>query len=171
MRDLWWSQTEERRKNITETQEHNVYWEIDNDPAYESKPKNKKIAMYHVILENEGFEESASHIHRIVKECQELFPNLKRCLYLDIDAHKNSTGGFDDDMYELQRHFLLGYFSQFLSELNIPLCKIKNDKGQVNLIAEELQISTVVNTEILNEAIDSGISEIWVADKDKSLKL
>jgi hypothetical protein len=42
-------------------------------------------------------------------------------LYLDIDGHRNAAGGWDHDMYELQRHFILGFMSEYLSAIHVPL--------------------------------------------------
>ena len=87
------------------------------------EPSGDSVAMYHVIYENEGFEESAQNLFRLVQNAQLLSPGKKRKLFLDIEGHRNNKGGFDADMLELQKEFLLGFLSSYLSEIHIRLGK------------------------------------------------
>ena len=74
---------------------------IDTDDRY--------AALYHVVHEHEGFAESAQNLFKMVQRAQQLQPGRKRVLFLDIEGHRNSNGGFDADMLELQTDFLLGF--------------------------------------------------------------
>ena len=98
------------------------------------------VAIYHRVYEHEGFEESAQHLFKLVKDAQSKCPGKKRLLYLDIDGHRNSEGGFDSDMLELQKEFVLGFLNQFLSEIHIPLINAENSNPQSDDIPGELII-------------------------------
>ncbi|MFC1761154.1 hypothetical protein ACFL6U_03640 [Planctomycetota bacterium] len=106
------------------------------------KPKIKSggdaVAIYHVIYENEGFEESAQNLFKLVQQAQSQSPGKKRNLFLDIEGHRNKQGGFDADMLELQKEFLLGFLSPYLSEIHSPLGDTRNPMPQENDIPPEL---------------------------------
>ena len=67
------------------------------------------VALYHVVYAHEGFTEAANALFELVKRAQEQWPGKRRRLYLDIEGHRNSDGGFDADMLELQSEFLVGH--------------------------------------------------------------
>ncbi|HBV88085.1 MAG TPA: hypothetical protein DEF42_15860 [Desulfosporosinus sp.] len=100
----------------------------------------KKVAIYHVVRRNENFEETANSIFQMVKDTERNFPSKQRVLYLDIEEHRNSPGGFDSDMLELQKDFIVGFLLPYLSEVNMPLGSVKNP-DQNNDIPDELQIN------------------------------
>lgn len=106
------------------------------------KPKIETIgdavAIYHVIYEEEGFEESAQNLFELVKQAQSLSPGKKRKLFLDIEGHRNKASGFDSDMLELQKEFLLGFLHTYLSEIHSPLGDTINPTPQDNEIPPEL---------------------------------
>jgi hypothetical protein len=97
-------------------------------------------ALYHVVYEHEGFEKSAQILFKLVQRAQELQPNRKRMLVLDIDGHRNGQGGFDADMLELQKDFLAGFLARFLAEVRCPLFHARNPNDQDNDIPETLII-------------------------------
>jgi hypothetical protein len=101
---------------------------------------DRAVAIYHVVYAHEGFEESAQALFRLVQNAQRQQPGKKRNLFLDIDGHRNNEGGFDSDMHELQNEFVLGFLSQFLSEIHAPLFHAKNPKPQSDDIPPELII-------------------------------
>jgi hypothetical protein len=88
------------------------------------------VAIYHVVYGHEGFEAAAQTLYQLVRQCQKRWPGKKRKLFLDIEGHRNSEGGFDPDMYELQAEFLLHFLGQFLSEVHCPLANVTNSKAQ-----------------------------------------
>ena len=98
------------------------------------------IAIYHCVYAHEGFGTSAQILFDLVRDAQERFPGKKRLLYLDIDGHRNSEGGFDADMLELQTHFLTGFLGQFLTAFTAPFVKAKNSKPQNDDLPPELVI-------------------------------
>ena len=106
--------------------------QIDTDDRF--------AALYHVVYEHEGFEESAQILFKLVQRAEELQPGRKRVLILEIEGHRNSNGGFDADMLELQKDFLIGFLSRFLSEIRCPLAHARNPEEQDNEIPETLII-------------------------------
>ncbi len=96
------------------------------------------VALYHIVYKHEGFEESAQAIFKLIQQAQRLSPGKKRILYLDIEGHRNSDGGFDNDMFELQDGFLLGFLSPYLSEIHCPIFNAANPKSQENDIPPSL---------------------------------
>ena len=55
------------------------------------------VALYHIVYNHEGFEESAQALFKLIQRAQSLSPGKKRILYLDIEGHRNSDGSFDND--------------------------------------------------------------------------
>jgi hypothetical protein len=170
MRDYWWNLIEKRSKNITELFDLEKNCEIQGDKNWEGSLHSSEILIYHVIFEEENFEDSASAIHRLMKSCQDESPNVRRVLYLDIDGHRNENGGFDHDMYELQKNFLLGFLAPYFTKIYMPLGIVTNKEVQWNNIPNQIEIFGTLDQKSINEAIDKGLSGIWVADKDKLMK-
>lgn len=56
--------------------------------------------IYHRVMRNENFEKAANDLYDLLIETQKKYPDSSRLLYLDIDGHRNSNGGFDKDMLE-----------------------------------------------------------------------
>ncbi len=112
--------------------------------------KSKGIALYHVIKPNENLNTAVDHIFQLIRTAQEKEPNKPRYVYIDIEGHKNSNGGFDKDMYEFQTQFAYGFLMQYITELSIPLAegKLRNSKDQINDIPDMIQI---VDRESLDE--------------------
>jgi hypothetical protein len=102
----------------------------------------RAIALYHVVYRHEEFEEAAQALFKLVRESQARFPNQRRSLFLDIEGHRNEQGGFDSDMFELQKDFLIGLLGRFLSEIHSPLVNAINPKDQENDIPDHLDIHT-----------------------------
>jgi hypothetical protein len=98
------------------------------------------IALYHVVYRHETFEDAATMLFKLVQGAQKTYPNKRRVLYLDIEGHRNSQGGFDSDMFELQQDFLIGCLGRFLSEFHCPLINARNPKEQDNDIPPFLVI-------------------------------
>ena len=100
----------------------------------------EKIALYHRVMRHEDFEKAAKDLFDLLKTAQIKYPNMDRILYVDIDDHKNSAGGFDHDMLELQREFGVGFLGQFFSEVHFPLIDFTNPNQQCNDIPAGLGI-------------------------------
>jgi hypothetical protein len=104
------------------------------------EPDERAIAIYHCVYEQEGFETTAQSLFELVKRAEQKFPGKKRNLYLDIEGHKNSVGGFDTDMMEIQTKFLTDFLAHHLSECSTPLGHWTNSKPQDNDIPPALII-------------------------------
>jgi hypothetical protein len=117
-------------------------FDVPNTREGVNKMKSKSIAIHHRILEKESFEDAAKTLFDLVKHSSTKFPKKPRHLFLEIEGHRNTDGGFDKDMFELQKDFLLGYLGPYLTGINIPLGSFTNKKTQKEDIGEyaELQI-------------------------------
>jgi hypothetical protein len=113
---------------------------MDNKGQSRVESGDKAIAIYHVVYAHEGFEESAQTLFTLVREAQRLQPGKQRKLYLDIEGHRQSAGGFDPDMVELQQEFLLGVLSPYLAEIHAPLVRATNTQPQENELPPALVI-------------------------------
>lgn len=135
MRDQWYREVE--RKRQTEALFFERIKVLNSD---ERMLGSKKIAIYHVIFKDEDFNESAQYIFKLVRYAQENNPGIPRCLYLDIEEHRNSQGGFDNDMFELQTKFLLKFLMKYLTEAYTPFGKIVNKDNQLDDVPTLLEI-------------------------------
>ena len=113
---------------------------MDNTERSRVESSAKAIAIYHLVYAHEGFEEAAQTLFTLVQAAQRRHPGKKRNLYLDIEGHRQSGGGFDPDMVELQQEFLLGFLSPYLSEIHAPLVRATNTKPQENALPPTLVI-------------------------------
>lgn len=77
---------------------------------------------------------------KLLIAAQRKTPNADRALYVDIDDHKNSHGGFDRDMLELQKEFGIGFLGKYFTEIHFPLIDFKNPNPQCNDIPKTLEI-------------------------------
>ena len=104
------------------------------------EPGERAVAIYHVVCNHEGFEEAAQALFKLVCDAQRLQPGKKRKLFLDIDGHRDSEAGFDADMVELQRQFLIDFLAPFLTEVHCPIISMTNPEPQRNDVPPELAI-------------------------------
>ena len=122
---------------------HARTWEngtVDQGRRAKTIEDDRDAALYHVVYAHEGFEESARALFTLVRRAQAVKPGKRRRLFLDIEGHRNSNGGFDADMLELQKDFLVGFLAPFLSEMHCPLVILKNPRTQDDDIPDELII-------------------------------
>lgn len=166
MRDYWWELMEEWRSNLLAASDLDSLAIIEEDPDNINQLKDKAIAIYHVVYDYEEFEKSAQILFELVKKVQESLPNQKRALYLDIEGHRKEKGGFDNDMFELQRHFILGFLMPYLSEAYIPLAAVKNTKLQRNDLPKKLQIFSDKKEIASMKEEDRKKYRIYSADED-----
>jgi len=113
---------------------------VDQGRRAKTIEDDRDAALYHVVYAHEGFEESARALFTLVRRAQAVKPGKRRRLFLDIEGHRNSNGGFDADMLELQKDFLVGFLAPFLSEMHCPLVILKNPRTQDDDIPDELII-------------------------------
>lgn len=98
------------------------------------------IAIAHRVFAHEDFDHTAHILLRLLDNAQRKFPGAKRHLYLEIDGHRNSEGGFDDDMLELQSKFMAEFLIQFLTRVETPLGAFQNPNPQNDSIPEQLDL-------------------------------
>ena len=98
------------------------------------------VALYHRIMRRENFEKAAKDLFELLKAAQTKTPNADRALYVDIDGHKNSQGGYVRDMLELQKEFGIGFLGKYFTEVHFPLIEFKNPNPQCNDIPKALEI-------------------------------
>jgi hypothetical protein len=72
------------------------------------QPGRDGVDIYHVVFVLEDFDQTVFHLLLLIQRAQRNYPGQKRNLYLDIEGHRNASGGFDNDMLELQKEFTLG---------------------------------------------------------------
>jgi len=101
---------------------------------------SRGIALYHIAYQHEGFVESANIIFKLVSHAQKQYPNVPRHLYLNIEGHRNRNGGFDADMLELQKEYVVAFLSKYLTEFHVPLLSAKHPLGQCNDVPDRLII-------------------------------
>lgn len=164
MRDHWWDTMTKWETKLLAENGLNSLNLIEPNLDNLNLLKKRGIAIYHFVFENENFEESAQIIFDLVKSAQENSPNQKRVLYLDIEGHKNKKGGFDNDMFELQRHFILGFLMPYLSEVHMPLLFAKNTKLQRNDLPGNLKIFSDKKEMDVKEIRKAEM--IYIADED-----
>ena len=98
------------------------------------------IAIVHRAHAHEDFNRTAQILLVLLNKAQSQHPGKKRCLYLEIDGHRNSAGGFDNDMFELQSKFMGEFLIQFLTRAESPLGAFQNPNPQNNEIPESLNL-------------------------------
>lgn len=101
------------------------------------------IAIVHRVHAHEDFNRTAQVLLVLLNKAQREYPGRKRCLYLEIDGHRNLEGRFDDDMFELQSKFMEEFLIQFLTQVQSPLGTFQNPNPQNNEIPERLDLIKV----------------------------
>lgn len=135
MRDHWYEVVERMTHSDLEK-----FQPAQVNPDGVNALKDKMIAIYHVVLAQEDFVTAARMLYGLVYKAQQESPDQPRILYLDIEGHRNRKGGFDEDMLELQKEFLLGFLMTYLTEVHTPLIAVRNNKLQINELHEDLVI-------------------------------
>lgn len=92
--------------------------------------RQKAVAIVHRMEASEDFETTAEILFKMVQDAAKHFPGKPRHLYLEIDGHRNSVGGFDHDAFELISNFIPGLLGPYLTEVTHPLAQIANRVAQ-----------------------------------------
>jgi hypothetical protein len=171
MRDHWWELMQEQNAKLTDPSQSECF-EIAEDQHFKGGLHKSAVAIFHVVFAEEDFETAASTLFKLICEAQTAHPNRRRHLYLEIEGHRNENGGFDSDMFELQRHFLMGFLGRYLTELHIPLMAVQNNKLQLNNVPSDLSfLKEDFGRKDLVKAIDDGVEKVWLAKRDLWLDL
>lgn len=169
MRDYWWEFMADRAKFLTTAEDLSDLAVVTADPTPENKLSGKALVIYHCVSAHEDFAAAAKTIWELIVAAQKTSPGTPRHLYLDIEGHKNQEGGFDDDMWELQRHFILGTSSRYLKRMYLPLVDVERKKAQRNDLPQQLKIVESIRLEDAIVNLEEG--EIYVGDADKWIKI
>jgi len=76
---------------------------------------------------------------------QKQFPNKRRVLYIDVQGHLNSEGGYDQDAFEIISHFVFHVLGPYFSEIHTPRLSTKNSKPQDNEVPDLVEIIPAQN--------------------------
>jgi len=101
------------------------------------------IAIVHRVHVHEDFTRTAQILLVLLTQAQQQHPGKKRCLYIEIDGHRDSKGDFDRDMLELQSKFMMDFLFQFLTRVEMPLGSFQNPNPQNNVIPPSLNLIKV----------------------------
>lgn len=140
MRNYWYEQVERAIK-----QTGNVNILLTNEINEDDRLNRNRVAIYHVVYENEGLEESAKTIYNLIYSCQENNKGCERILYLDIDGHTDEYGRFDNEMLELQQNFIIETLLPYLYEIHLPIISIRNTELQKNNLPKEMHFISSKN--------------------------
>lgn len=171
MRDLWWNTMEERARNLTRDDDMSDCTIVSIDKNPHGKLSARPTALYHRIFESDTFEDAVEKIWQLVRHAQILRPGAPRVLYLDIDGHRNSEGGFDEDMYELQKDFVLGAIGRYIKAAHMPLFSVRMPGPQLNDLPDDFYV--VPRNVVLEDAItdmDDTIEAIYIGDAARWLR-
>ena len=100
------------------------------------------IVIFYKIKEKENFEMAANRIYNLIYRIQEENPYKDRTLILEIEGHRNKSGEYDNDMFELQFDFLIDIMFPYLHALHMPLISICNEGKQKKLPSDSLLIAS-----------------------------
>jgi hypothetical protein len=123
--------------------------EMAQPPAY-NKPErpgiwmsfDNSVGIYHIIQQNDTFEQAAQDLFNLIKDAQNRFPEWPRVLYLDINGHLDEQGRFTQDFVELQQEYMFATLAPFLTALETPMVEGYNPQPQRNDLPDRLRINT-----------------------------
>ena len=98
----------------------------------------RDAALYHVVRADEGFDETAQALFKLIQLAEQRTPGKPRRLFLDIEGHRNEQGGFDQEMYEFQTTFMMTVLARRLTSFHCPLASGTNPHAQDNDIPPTL---------------------------------
>jgi hypothetical protein len=101
------------------------------------------VAIHHVVLPHEGFEDAARVLFHLIRRAQEMNHASGGMLSLDIEGHRQADGTFDADMYGLQRDFLLGRLGAVSHGSHYPLVTVGTSRTPDDDIPEDVTLSRV----------------------------
>ena len=102
---------------------------------------DNSISLYHIVEEEDDFEQAARDVFSYLKRAQQEFPDWPRVLYLDIRGHSGEQAGFDADFFEFQQEFFFSTLAPFLTGFELPLTgALLNPEPQRNDLPDRLVI-------------------------------
>lgn len=94
----------------------------------DQRRRAESALIYHLVHNDESFDDCTEKLLLLTRHAAESQPGRRRVLFLDIEGHRNANGGFDAEMYGLQRDFVIGWLMPYLSEAHMPLGNFRNDE-------------------------------------------
>jgi hypothetical protein len=171
MRDHWWEMMSKRELTFAQSKDLDENCIIEENQNHTGNMKSKSIALYHLVFAHEDFETAANHLFELITHAQTQWPNQNRVLFLKIEGHRNKKGGFDRDMFELQKEFMIVFLCPFLAEVYMPLGRLINPCLQDNGLPEKFDVIGKVTNEKITKLMSSHeVFSIYIADKGKWLK-
>ena len=92
--------------------------------------RREGVRIQYYVSGASSFEEAVQGILRLTRETAEQRPGVPRELVVEIEGHRNSVGGYDRDMEELQLRFLFSWFIPYLTRVVTPLGPLVNPDKQ-----------------------------------------
>lgn len=99
------------------------------------------VSLYHIVGEEDAFEQAAHDLFTLVQEAQERFPDWPRLLFLEIRGHLDALGRFEEAFVELQQEFMFGFLGPFLTAVDLPLVSALNPEPQRNDLPDKIVIA------------------------------
>lgn len=148
-------------------------------PAVCSLPGARGVAIYHVVYVHEDFDDAARKLVELIKHAQKNYPGRPRHLYLDIEGHRNTAGGFDRDMFELQGPFGVKFLMQWLTSFHCPIAGIQraptappqdDDIPDVLLISEQQPAGPFGEGQVVDGSMGADLPSCYTQRADGSIR-
>lgn len=98
------------------------------------------LAIIHRVHAHEDFNRTAQILLTLLNNAQRQHPGKQRCLYLDIDGHRDAKGDYDHDMHELQTKYMEEFLIHFLTRAVTPSGTFQNPNPQNDNIPASLNL-------------------------------
>lgn len=98
------------------------------------------VFLYHDMRKHDDFGTTAQALFDLVQCTARKYPGKPRHLYLDIEDHRNSAGGYDTDACEILGNFMQEFLGQYLSRFPTIGERLRNP-NQSEDIPETLTIN------------------------------
>lgn len=107
-------------------------------PGTEKKDP-KILVLYMNIYAREDFNAMVQQFLNVLSNAQKQYPGKPRHLYVDVEGHRNRSGGFDNDALEFLGKFLPEMGKHF-TEVHHPLLAFQNTRPQDDNVPGEIRI-------------------------------
>ncbi len=99
-----------------------------SDPA----PLKGAALILHTMRADEGFDETAEILMKLIHDTQHKSPDAPRHLVFTVEGHRNDEGGYDEDAWELINNFIPGFLSRYLTQYEHPYAAVRMPNPQRN---------------------------------------
>lgn len=116
---------------------------VSGNPAKRTGLKGEEgIAIHHVMEADDDFDDTADMLFQLVRKAEDNHPGKPRYLYLDVQGHRNSSGGYDHDALEIIKEYTLGFLAPYLTEVHNPFGQFRAHRAQRNDLPERITVFT-----------------------------